>query len=112
MHLLRPGSISNSGGITNNNNNNVIDNKVEILDYGNVDAIRAGIRDPKKIKEYMERLQREREGITDDPEADKPEDDDGEKAEEKPKEGEAPKPELLVAKAQSHEVQARATLFR
>jgi len=34
----------------------VIDNKVEIEDYGNAEAIRAGIRDPEKIKEFMENL--------------------------------------------------------
>ena len=37
-----------------------IDTKVEIQDYGNVEAIKAGIRDPKKIQEYMENLQKAR----------------------------------------------------
>ena len=36
----------------------VIDNKVEVEDWGNVEAIRAGIRDPKKIQEYMENLKK------------------------------------------------------
>ena len=40
----------------------IIDTKVEVLDWGNVDALKAGIKDPAKIKEYMEKLQREREG--------------------------------------------------
>lgn len=38
----------------------VIDNKVEVEDWGNVEAIRAGIRDPKKIQEYMENLKKGR----------------------------------------------------
>ena len=38
----------------------VIDNKVEVQDWGNLEAIRAGIRDPKKIQEYMENLQKAR----------------------------------------------------
>ena len=38
----------------------VIDNQVEVQDWGNVEAIRAGIRDPKKIQEYMENLKKGR----------------------------------------------------
>ena len=39
------------------------DVKVSIEDYGNVEALKAGIRDPVKIKEYMEKLRRERDGL-------------------------------------------------
>ena len=41
----------------------VIDNKVTITDYGNVEAIKAGIKDPKQMAAYMEKLRREREGL-------------------------------------------------
>ena len=46
----------------------VIDTKVEVTDWGNIEAIKAGIKDPKQMAEYMEKLRREREGIKDDPE--------------------------------------------
>ena len=39
-----------------------IDTQVEIEDYGNVEAIKAGIRDPEKIKEYMANLHKQKQG--------------------------------------------------
>ena len=42
----------------------VIDTKVEVEDWGNVEAIKAGIKDPKQMKEYMEKIRAEREGTT------------------------------------------------
>lgn len=41
----------------------VIDTKVEVTDWGNVEAIKAGIKDPKQMAAYMEKLRREREGL-------------------------------------------------
>ena len=41
----------------------IIDTKVEVEDWGNIEALRAGITDPAKIAEFMEKLKRERMGI-------------------------------------------------
>jgi len=41
----------------------VIDTKVEVEDWGNIEALRAGITDPAKIAEFMEKLKRERMGL-------------------------------------------------
>ena len=38
------------------------DHKVEVEDYGNVEAIRAGIRDPEEIKKFMANLHGQRAG--------------------------------------------------
>ena len=43
--------------------NFVIDTKVEVTDWGNIEAIKAGIKDPKQMAAYMEKLRREREGL-------------------------------------------------
>ena len=50
--------------------NFVVDNKVEVLDWGNVEAIKAGIKDPKAMAEYMEKLKRERGGLPKEKESD------------------------------------------
>ena len=89
----------------------LIDNKVQVLDWGNVDAIKAGLKDPSKIKEYMEELQRDRMGVDEAREALKEADPDDEEQKNKPQEKE-PEPIVDTRPRANVEVKAKATLFR
>ena len=86
----------------------IVDNKVEILDYGNVEAIKAGIKDPKQMAEYMEQLRREREGLPPKEEGEETPQTEEAKTEAKQEPPQAPVPDLSIPR---QPMKAKATLF-